>query len=143
MSWPLLPEPTTRTFLRLHLSPSSAYWLEWAGTAPPKLRNVGISGRLGIPLTPVAMTTCRGVHLSLRAVSAAEHHRPSALLFVVRAALEFGGRPIVELHAFHIGLEPSGNFVFGNIGQLKAMSAGKCSMYGMWLTCVWLCRTSA
>jgi hypothetical protein len=59
------------------------------------------------------------VHLSLRAVIAAEHDGPSALFFVVCAALELGGRPIVELHAFHISIEPRGNFVFGNIGRLS------------------------
>ena len=57
------------------------------------------------------------MHLPLRAVRATQHDRPSPFSFVVGAALEFGGRPVVELHAFHIGLEPAGKFVFGNVGR--------------------------
>jgi hypothetical protein len=87
---------------------------------PPKLRKVGISGRLGIPLTPVAMTTCRGCISRFVPSARRSNNGPSPLLFVVRAALEFGGRAIVEFHAFYISLEPGGEFVLGNIGQRLA-----------------------
>ena len=58
MSWPLLPVPITIARLPFHFSPSS-YWLE-CSTLPAKSFRPAMSGRLGMPLTPVASTTCRG-----------------------------------------------------------------------------------
>ena len=57
------------------------------------------------------------VHLPLRAVGPTQHDRPSFRFFVVAAAFEFGGRPIVQLQALHIGLEPGGQLVLGNVGR--------------------------
>jgi hypothetical protein len=57
------------------------------------------------------------VHLPLRAVGAAQNDGPSLRVFVVAAAFELGARPIVQFHALHIRLEPSGEFVFGNVGR--------------------------
>src|SRR5277367_5283525 len=56
-------------------------------------------------------------HFPFCAVGPTEHYGPSLLALVVLAALEFAGRPIVELHAFHIGLEPRGKFVFGDVSR--------------------------
>ena len=57
------------------------------------------------------------VHLPLRAVGPTQHDRPPFRCFVVAAAFEFGGRPIVQFHALDIGLEPGGQLVFGNVGR--------------------------
>ena len=43
--------------------------------------------------------------------------RPLLHFVVVATALEFGRRPVVELHAFDIGFKPAGNFVLGNVGR--------------------------
>src|SRR5262245_63108185 len=42
-------------------------------------------------------------HLPLSAVPPTEHNGPSFFSFVIRAALEFRGRPVVKLPAFHVG----------------------------------------
>src|SRR5262245_9017228 len=55
--------------------------------------------------------------LPLGAVPSTQHNGPSFFCFVVRAALEFRSRPVVKLHAFHVGLEPPSQFVFGNVGR--------------------------
>src|SRR5262249_7565831 len=52
-----------------------------------------------------------------RAIRSTQHNGPPLLSFVIRATLEFGGGPEVELHALHISLEPAGKFVFGNVGR--------------------------
>ena len=54
MSWPLLPVPMISAFLPFQSSPS-AYWLE-CRTVPRKFCKDGMSGRLGMPLSPVAIT---------------------------------------------------------------------------------------
>ena len=46
-----------------------------------------------------------------------QHDGPSLVSFVVGPARELGGRPVAELHAFHVGLEPAGKLVFGNVGR--------------------------
>src|SRR6476620_9583787 len=56
-------------------------------------------------------------HLPLRAVGPAQHDGPSFRIFVVGAAFEFGGRPVVQLHTFYIGFEPRGQLVLGNVGR--------------------------
>ena len=56
------------------------------------------------------------VHLPLGAIGPAQSDGPSLRVFVVAAALELGAGPIVQFHALYIGLEPSGEFVFGNVG---------------------------
>ncbi len=57
------------------------------------------------------------VHLPLRAVGQTQDNGPSVRFFVVAAAFEFGAGPIIQLQAFHIGLEPGGQLVFGNVGR--------------------------
>ena len=57
------------------------------------------------------------MHRARRPVGAAQRDRPPPFAFVVRAARELGARPVVELHAFHIGLEPVGELVLGNVGR--------------------------
>src|SRR5262245_59965841 len=47
-------------------------------------------------------------HLPLGAVPSTQHNGPSLFSFVVRTALEFRGCPVLELHAFHVCLEPGG-----------------------------------
>src|SRR5436190_23247627 len=56
------------------------------------------------------------VHLPLRAIGPAQSDGPSLRVFVVAAAFELGAGPIVQFQALYIGLEPSGEFVFGNVG---------------------------
>ena len=56
------------------------------------------------------------VGIALGAAGAPEHNRPALRFLVVGAALKFGSRPEIELHAFRIGFKPTGNFVFGNVG---------------------------
>src|ERR1700751_1193753 len=51
------------------------------------------------------------VYLAFGTVSAPEHNRPPLRFLVVGAALKFGSRPEIELHAFRIGFKPTGNFV--------------------------------
>src|SRR5262252_96183 len=100
MSCPLLPEPMMMARLPRHASPSW-YWLEWR-TVPAKLPSVGMSGRIGMPLTPVGATKL---------------DRPTSLRLVVAAAGELGAGPAVELHAVHIGFEPRGELVLRDIGR--------------------------
>jgi hypothetical protein len=52
-----------------------------------------------------------------RAAFAAQQDGPALLLLVVRAALERGGGPVVELQRLDIGLEPAGELVLGNVGR--------------------------
>ena len=82
-----------------------------------EVRKVGISGRLGMPLTPVASTTWRGciVRLVPSAPRSTTVQRPC--VFVVAAALELGAGPEVQLHALDIGLEPVGELVLGDVGR--------------------------
>jgi hypothetical protein len=56
------------------------------------------------------------VHLP-RPVGETHQHRPSLRRFIVTAACEFAARPIVEFHALHIGLEPGGQLVLGDVGR--------------------------
>ena len=115
MSWPLLPVPITSARLPFQSSPSR-YWLE-CSTCPAKSFSVGISGKFGMPLTPVAITTCRGC--MRRAVPSARRSvdGPALSRLVVRAALEFRAGPVVELHRLHIGLEPVGELVLRDVGR--------------------------
>src|SRR5207245_2545480 len=46
-----------------------------------------------------------------------QHDGPSLFCFVVGPAPELRGCPVAELHAFHVGLEPAGKLVFGNVGR--------------------------
>ena len=57
------------------------------------------------------------VYLARRAVGVTKRDRPLLHFVVVATALEFGRRPVVELHAFGVGFKPAGNFVFGNVGR--------------------------
>ena len=54
LHWGVLPVPTTMTRLPFQ-GPLSWYWLE-CRTVPAKLFRLGISGKAGMPLTPVAST---------------------------------------------------------------------------------------
>src|ERR1700751_3577968 len=51
------------------------------------------------------------VYFAFGTVSAPKHNRPPLRFLVVGAALKFGSRPEIELHAFRIGFKPTGNFV--------------------------------
>ena len=62
MSWPLLPVPMTSALLPRQSSPSP-YWLE-CSTLPAKSRSVGMSGRLGMPLTPGRHHDVARMHLA-------------------------------------------------------------------------------
>lgn len=57
------------------------------------------------------------VHFPFSAVGTTQHNGPSSLSLVVCAALKLGSGPVVELHAFDIGLEPAGKFVFRDVGR--------------------------
>ena len=57
------------------------------------------------------------MHLPPRAVRPTEQGGPALPPFVVRAALELGGGPVVQLHRFDIGLEPAGELVLGDVGR--------------------------
>ena len=54
------------------------YWLE-CSTVPAKFFSDGMSGMLGMPLTPVAITTWRGRIVARRAVGAAQRDGPAAV----------------------------------------------------------------
>jgi len=73
-----------------------------------KVRNSACSGRHD----DVSRT-----YFPLGAVRPMQHNGPSLFAFVVGPALEFRAGPIAELHAFHIGLEPAGKLIFGDIGR--------------------------
>jgi hypothetical protein len=77
-------------------------------------RNIG---EIGNAARPGGHHHVARVHLPLRAVGSAQHNGPSFFYFVVAAAFELGGRPIVQLHAVHVGLEPGGQLVLGNVGR--------------------------
>src|SRR6185503_5235984 len=57
------------------------------------------------------------MELALRAVRAAHHDRPALRLIVVHAALEIGAGPVIELHAFRVGLEPVGELVLRDVDR--------------------------
>ena len=116
MSWPLLPVPMTSARLPFQASPSS-YWLE-CRTVPREIsqrrdvrevRNAAHAGRHDdVPRMHLALA-CR------RRGAASTDQRCSSV--VVGAALEFGAGPVVELHAFDIGLEPAGELVLRDVGR--------------------------
>ena len=57
------------------------------------------------------------MHLALRAVDASQRNGPALLLLIVRAALELGAGPVIELHRFHVGLEPAGELVLRDVDR--------------------------
>ena len=71
---------------------------------------------LGMPLTPVAITTWRG-RMERVAPSRRKRDGPALLFLVVAAAQEFRAGPVVELHALDVGLEPVGELVLRNVGR--------------------------
>jgi hypothetical protein len=70
-----------------------------------------------MPLTPVAITICRGCSVPVSPSVRRNNRRPAGFGLVVGAALERCARPEVQLHALDIGIEPVGEFVLRDIDR--------------------------